>query len=67
MNYNHALPAPVALANSNGLTQVLKDHFKLLFADKTDVQGHDDQPEKNHSVSNRTSEDERLEFLGYNY
>lgn len=69
MNYNQHMTPDISSQSVNKLSHILGDQLRKLL-EKTAPQERSIQDEQRSEPvrpHNRTSEDDRLEFLGYNY
>lgn len=69
MNYNQHMTPDISSQSVSKLSHILGDQLRKLL-DKTAPQEQRHQDEQQPETArphNRTSEDDRLEFLGYNY
>lgn len=69
MNYNQHTTPDMSSQGLNKLSHILGEQFKKLLDKNAPQERHIQDEERSETVRphNRTSEDDRLEFLGYNY
>jgi hypothetical protein len=69
MNYNQPISPDFSSQEAHKLTYMLGEQFKKLLAqpEERELFKEEPQPLKPKPPQGRTSEDDRLDYLGYNY